>query len=65
MSNGHTYRTPDVELGVLGEDQDLHDADRLRRLKFWGLILIGVVLSMAIGIFIYSLVRHAEKNSIK
>jgi hypothetical protein len=64
-SNEYAFRTPDIELGPPGEVGYSHGVDPLRRLKFWGLMLIGVVLSAAIGILIYSLVRHVEENDMK
>lgn len=64
MSHEHNFGDADIELGAFGQGVGLHDTDRLRWLKFWGLMLIGVVLSMAIGILIYSLVRQTEEDDL-
>ncbi|CAN9113551.1 unnamed protein product [Alternaria sp. RS040] len=62
VSHGNNFGNPDIELSEFGQEISLHDADRSRSLKFWGVMLIGVVLSMAIGILIYSLVRQTEDD---
>lgn len=64
VSHEHNFGNADIELGAFGQEVSLHDTDRLRWLKFWGLMLIGVVLSMAIGILIYSLVRQTEEDDL-
>lgn len=64
VSHEHNFGDADIELGAFGQEVSLHDTDRLRWLKFWGLMLIGVVLSMAIGILIYSLVRQTEEDDL-
>lgn len=61
-SNEYAFHTQDIDLGASSESRCSHDADRLRRLKFWSLMLVGVVLSMAIGVLIYHLVRHNEED---
>jgi hypothetical protein len=63
-SNDHTFQTPDTEMGVPGKNSRSHNVDRDRYLKFWGLVLLGAVLSMVIGAFIYDLVSHVKTRNM-
>jgi hypothetical protein len=36
------------------------EQDRVRHFKRWGMVMIGIVLGVAIELFVYSVVRHGE-----
>lgn len=60
MSHDHTYRTPDIEMAAPSEAPRSHDVDKIRSLKFWLLIMLGICLSSIIGMVIHWAVTHGE-----
>jgi uncharacterized membrane-anchored protein YhcB (DUF1043 family) len=52
-------------MGVLGRAEEGRvivqlEQDRVRQLERWGMVMIGIVLGVAIGLLVYSLVRHGK-----
>jgi hypothetical protein len=53
-------------MSVLGREEEdrvnlQQEQNRVRYLRCWGMVMIGMVLGMAMGVFVYSVVRHGER----